>query len=110
MEKSNEGDLREALERLGYKLMYVLPEVMEDHIACFRVEYEWKLVYPPAVDGLGSLLDEIRLSGAFKPNINPPHRAARAHPAGKGLWDPRTHWMAERDEENALSVTPDGRN
>ena len=57
---------RELAKKLGYKIRYIPHEKIKDYIACYRVMYEGKEIYPPAAVRLGIPLNEIWLSDAFK--------------------------------------------
>ncbi|EDY34436.1 hypothetical protein ABOONEI_848 [Aciduliprofundum boonei T469] len=57
---------RELAEELGYKIVYIPHEEIKDYIACYRVIYEGKEIYPPAALRLGIPLNEIWISDAFR--------------------------------------------
>jgi len=61
-----EKEVKEEIQRLGYKVVYVPHEVIEDHIACYKVKYKGKLVFPPAADKLGIPLNQIWISQKYK--------------------------------------------
>jgi len=53
---------REKIEELGWRVRYVPHEVIKDFNACYRVEYEGRVIYPPAADRLSIPLNEVWLS------------------------------------------------
>ncbi len=53
-------------KKLGYRVKYIPHERIKDYIACYRVIYEGKEIYPPAALRLGIPLNEIWISNAFK--------------------------------------------
>jgi len=55
-------NVREEIEKLGWRVKYVPHEVIEDYNACYRVVYHGKMIYPPAASKLGIPLNEIWLS------------------------------------------------
>ncbi len=94
-------DLKEDLQRLGYKVVYVPHEIIEDHIACYRVKYEGKLICPPAADKLGIPLNEIWISEVFRPYeryiLYHELREIAYRADGHGVRE--AHKLAEQDEE-----------
>jgi len=61
-----EAGVREKIRKLGYKVVYVPHEVIEDYNACYRVDYKGKIVFPPAADRLGIPLNEMWISKKWK--------------------------------------------
>jgi len=62
----NKKSVREEIERLGFKVIYVQHEVIEDYNACYRVEYKGKLIFPPAANKLDIPLNEIWISEKWR--------------------------------------------
>ena len=54
-------------KKLGYRVVYVPHEIIKDYNACYRVEYDGKIIYPPAADKLGIPLNEIWISEIWRP-------------------------------------------
>lgn len=61
-----QGNIKEEIEELGYKVVYVPHDVIKDYNACYRVMYRGKLIYPPAADRLDIPLNEIWISEKWK--------------------------------------------
>lgn len=59
--------VREKIEKLGYRIVYVPHKIIEDYNACYRVRYQEKVIFPPAADRLGIPLNEIWISEKWKP-------------------------------------------
>ncbi len=59
-------NIKEEIEKLGWRIRYVPHEVIEDYNACYRVEYRGRVIYPPVADKLGIPLNEIWLSELLK--------------------------------------------
>jgi competence protein ComEA len=59
-------DTNEKIRRIGYRIVYVPHEVIENYNACYRVRYQGKLIFPPAADKLGIPLNEIWISEKWK--------------------------------------------
>lgn len=57
---------REEAKRLGWEVVYISHEEIEDYNACYRVEYQGDKIYPPAADDLGIPLNEIWISEKLK--------------------------------------------
>ncbi|MGY4706588.1 ComEA family DNA-binding protein [Candidatus Bipolaricaulota sp. J31] len=89
------------LKRRGYKVVYVPHEAIEDHISCYRVEYEGRVIHPPAADKLGIPLNEIWISETFKPYAKYIlyHELREIDWRARGYGAPEAHRLAERDEE-----------
>jgi competence protein ComEA len=62
----NEKSKREEIEKLGFRIIYVPHEVIEDYNACYRVEYKGKLIFPSAANKLGIPLNEIWISEKWR--------------------------------------------
>ena len=45
--------VKEKIEKMGYKIVYVPHEVIENYNACYRVRYRGRTIFPPAADKLG---------------------------------------------------------
>ncbi len=58
-------DAREALEGLGYRVMYVPHDVICKYNASYKVSYDGKEIFPPAADELGIPLNEIWISEKY---------------------------------------------
>lgn len=99
---------KQNLRRLGYKLVCVPHEMIEDHIACYRVKYEGKVICPPAAERLGIPLNEIWISDLFRPYARYIlfHELVEIKHRVQGL-DPReAHERALRDEEKRFRGDP----
>lgn len=57
-----EAGVKERIRKLGYKVVYVPREDIEDYNACYRVTYKGKLVFPPAANKLRIPLNEMWIS------------------------------------------------
>jgi len=58
--------VKEKIEKMGYKIVYVPHEVIENYNACYRVRYRGRTIFPPAADKLGIPLNEIWISNKWK--------------------------------------------
>jgi len=61
-----ETGVKKKIKKLGYKIVHVPHEVIENYNACYRVKYEGKMIFPPAADKLGIPLNEIWISRKWK--------------------------------------------
>jgi len=66
LQMREERGVKEKIKKLGYRVVYVPHEVIEDYNACYRVKYKGKLVFPSAADKLGIPLNEIWISEKWK--------------------------------------------
>ncbi len=66
MNVSEKENPKEEAERLGFDVVYVPYEKIEDYNACYRVRYRGEEIYPPAADRLGIPMNEIWLSEKLK--------------------------------------------
>lgn len=54
-------------EPASYRVVFVPHQVIEDHIACYRVEYRGRSTHPLAAEKPGIPLNEIWISDLFRP-------------------------------------------
>lgn len=66
MNVSGKENPRKEAEKLGFEVVYIPHEKIEDYNACYRVRYKGKEIYPPAADDLGIPMNEIWLSEKLK--------------------------------------------
>ncbi|NOX44124.1 MAG: hypothetical protein GXO72_00050 [Caldiserica bacterium] len=101
-------DPKRELEKRGYKLVYVPHEVIADHIACYRVRYRGKDIYPPAADKLGIPLNEIWISELFRPYARYIlfHELREIEYRARGYGVREAHMLALRDEREHFRGDP----
>lgn len=103
-----ETSVLEIIKDLGYKLVYVPHEVIEDYNACYRVKCGDKLIFPPAADRLGIPLNEIWISEKWKPFeeyiLYHELREIKHRAAGHSV--ERPHELARKDAEEKYRGDP----
>jgi competence protein ComEA len=100
--------VEEEIRRLGYKVVYVPHEVIEDYNACYRVRYKGKLIFPSAADKLGIPLNEIWISEKWKKfkNYILYHELQEIKHRAEGHSGEQAHTMAIRDSERKFRGKP----
>ena len=99
---------RGKLVALGYRVRYVSHEVIGEHVACYHVVYEGRLVKPAAAETLGIPLNEIWLSEQYRDREERVlyHELRELQYRAEG-WSPgRAHRQASLDEEAAFGPRP----
>ncbi len=93
------NSLQEA-DRLGFKIRFIPHEKIKEYIACYRVIYEGKEIYPPAAIRLGIPLGEIWISDAFKDYADYIifHEIQELRHRAEGYDVEKAHSLALRDE------------
>ncbi|MFW6196107.1 MAG: hypothetical protein ACOC5D_02105 [Thermoplasmatota archaeon] len=66
MDSPSKEELKGILSDRDFKLVFKNSELMKKYNACYRVEYEGDLVYPPAADRLGIPKNEIWIHSIWK--------------------------------------------
>ena len=91
---------REHLEVRGWSLVYVPHEEIADYNACYRVEYDGELIYPPAADRLEIPENEIWISERWRPyeRFVLYHELREIEARAAGLSVEEAHEQAERAE------------
>jgi len=91
----------EEIEKLGYRLKYIPHEKIKEYIACYRVIYDGKEIYPPAALHLGIPTGEIWISDAFKNFANCIlfHELSEIKHRAEGYDVDEAHKLALKDEE-----------
>lgn len=91
--------VREEIEKLGFRIIYVPHEVIEDYNACYRVEYKGKLIFPSAANKLGIRLDEIWISEKWREfeNYILYHELREIKYRAEGYTVEQAHILASRD-------------
>ena len=59
-------NIRDETTRLGYKIVYVSNETIGEHLACYHVEFEGKIIRPRTALKLGIPINEIWISEQLK--------------------------------------------
>lgn len=98
-------DLLEMAERLGYRVRLIPHERIKEYIACYRVMYEGKEIYPGAALRLGIPMNEIWVSDAFRDFLDYIlfHELREIHHRYEGHSPDDAHLMALKDEENEFN-------
>ena len=93
-------------ERLGYRVCLIPHERIKEYIACYRVMYKGKEIYPGAALRLGIPLNEIWVSDAFRDFLDYMlfHELREIQHRYEGYSQDRAHLMALKDEENEFNV------
>jgi competence protein ComEA len=94
-------DVKEKVQKLGYKVVYVPDEVIENYNACYRVRYQGKLIFPPVADRLGIPPNEIWFSRKWKEfeEYIVYHELREIEHRAEGLSVEEAHELAVRDAE-----------
>ena len=92
----------------GWLIEYVPHDVIADYNACYRVEYDGELIYPPAADTLEIPTNEIWLSDRWwkyeRFILYHELREIENRAAGYGVTE--AHERAERDERSHWQDNP----
>ncbi len=59
-------DIRKEVHRLGFKVVFVPHKLIQDHVACYYVEYDGKRIRPQIAKRLHIPRNEIWISGVFR--------------------------------------------
>lgn len=95
-------------KKLGYRVVYVPHEIIKDYNACYRVEYDGKIIYPPAADKLGIPLNEIWISEIWRPYEKYVlfHELQEIKHRAEGLDVEQAHNEASKDEIRVFKGDP----
>jgi hypothetical protein len=93
-------EVRKAISRLGYKVVFVPHQLIQDHIACYYVEYEGKRIRPLAARRLHTPLNEIWISEKFREQEERIlfHELQEITYRCKGYSGKKAHEKAQKDE------------
>ena len=99
---------RGKLAALGYRVRYVSHRVIGEHVACYHVVYEGRVVKPAAADTLGIPLNEIWLSEQYRDREERVlyHELREIQYRARGCSPSRAHRQALLDEEAAFGPRP----
>ena len=95
-------DSLKTAERFGYRVRLIPHERIKEYIACYRVMYRGKEIYPGAALRLGIPLNEIWVSDAFRDFLDYIlfHELREIEHRYEGYSQDDAHLMALKDEEN----------
>lgn len=99
---------RDKLASLSYRVRYVPHEVIGQHVACYHVVYEGRLVKPAAAETLGIPLNEIWLSEQYRDREERVlyHELCEIQYRAQGWSAARAHRQAWLDEEASFGPRP----
>lgn len=99
---------RETVRERGWTLEYVPHDVIARYNACYRVEYDGDLIYPPAANDLGIPTDEIWISEQWRKyeRFILYHELREIEHRAAGHDVATAHELAERDERALWQDNP----
>lgn len=103
-----EKSIRGEIEKLGYRVVYVPHKLIEDYIACYKVKYKGKLVFPLAAEKLGIPLNEIWISEKYREfeEYILYHELMEIKHRAKGYTSKHAHELAVEDTEEKYRGDP----
>ncbi len=94
-------DVWKEIRTLGYKIRFIPHEKIKEYIACYRVVYNGKEIFPPAAVHLGIPIGEIWISDAFRDFADCIlfHELQEIKHRAEGYGVDEAHLLALKDEE-----------
>ncbi|MFB6151619.1 MAG: hypothetical protein ABEJ40_07425 [Haloarculaceae archaeon] len=100
--------VRSEIRERGWTVTYVPHEVIAKYNACYRVEFEGEVIYPPAADDLGIPMNEIWISERWRKyeRFVLFHELREIEHRARGCDKTTAHERAERDERSHWGDNP----
>lgn len=101
-------DVRRKVASLGYRVRYVPHDVVGDHVACYHVVYQGRIVKPAAAKSLGIPLNEIWVSENYRDTAERVlyHELREIAYRASGWTPDKAHRQALVDEEAVFGPRP----